>query len=436
MSSLRVITFLFVMGVAVVCSGTERLIAIQHIERCYGEAFYAQDYQLAMEHINALTLIMPNNVEYLREKAKILLVLGRHAEGAAIISKIAQVGGEPSNKAIWEIYYWQLITETDRETLKGLLTENARVMAVLAIEPYVREGESYKVFGGYEASVLAKYGRMSFVETKTIHTQNLVEKQASLSSLFSTSIDAISAAPDLAPNNLIEAYNVAYYAGNYQQALQIVDRLLLDQPKNLDYLREKAKMLIGIGNLAQAAETLKAFPRDSQESALAMVAVCDWERTPSYFRSSIKIPFYEKNNIKQADYKVAGVKSDNTQAGLLDELGQWFEKIDRESQQRKLALEAQKRSYEIQRLSQETIRRQQDATWQANLNAQSFASRRDHDNAMTKLNKEYKSTLKAINNYKKDIKKNNDSSDTGDKIWVNPYYRKDGTYVSGYFRSK
>jgi len=378
------------------------LIATQHIERCYSGAFYAGEYKAALDHIEALLTIQPDNVDYLREKAKMLIVLKQLPAAVSLIIRIEQIGGEPANKAIWEVYNWQPIQE-DRKTLKSLLSDNSHIMTIWSIEPYTRKGELYSVVGGYEASVLAKYGQTSFAEATTMRTQNVVEKHASAKSLFAIPSVTVSAPMDSATRikRLTEAYNAAFSADNYEQALLVVEQLLLEQPNNVEYLREKVKMLAGVGNGGQSLEALKLFPSD-EAGKLAMAEACNWDKMPNNLRQGIQEVLQKKAiiSINARQPVQTAVVPENDGDDFWGNLSKEWKKRDHqytyEERQRETRYVYDDKQREIQTQIEDTKRKQEAATRQANLDNQFFKINKDYDSAVAKINKDFKQTFKRI----------------------------------------
>lgn len=284
-----VVSLFFMLVVCGIAGATEALIALQHIERCYSAAFYAEEYELALQHVNALIMAVPNNAEYLREKFKILAALGRAIEGTSALVKINEIDGEPANRAIWEAFNCRFVTDTNKREIRQLLGSHAKIIKILDIEPYTRHNSQRDISGGYEVSVFAKYGTTSFEEAIAVKrkTQNLVERLASSKSLFSSEpVMPIVLESKNKIERLTKAYNAAFYACNYSQALQVVELLLLEQPYNIEYLREKAKMQAITGDIDGMVKTIKLFP-DDKVGRFALMDVRGWDRMPSYIRASI-----------------------------------------------------------------------------------------------------------------------------------------------------
>lgn len=177
MSSLRVITFLFVMWAAVVCGSADRMIIVQHTEQ-YNVAFYAGNYKTALAHINVLALLAPKNVDYLKEKAKMHLVLEQVEQCVMVLRELTKISNENANKAIWEVLYWQVVSDNIRQALVQSASDNELIMRLVKVKPVVVEGQNYHIAGGYEASMIRAFG-VSRLPSLITKSQDIVERHAS-----------------------------------------------------------------------------------------------------------------------------------------------------------------------------------------------------------------------------------------------------------------
>jgi len=85
---------------------------------------------------------------------------------------------------------------------------------------------------------------------------------------------------------LMVKYDEAFYAGNYEQALSLVEQLISLDSQNCVFFREKAKMQAMTGNKDAFTNTLnhikQTFDRVSTETAIRHIR--EWEKLPEDFK--------------------------------------------------------------------------------------------------------------------------------------------------------
>ena len=85
---------------------------------------------------------------------------------------------------------------------------------------------------------------------------------------------------------LMGKYDEAFYAGNYEQALSLVEQLIAMDSQNCLFFREKAKMQAMAGNKGAFATTLnhikQTFDRVNAETAIKHIH--EWEKLPEDFK--------------------------------------------------------------------------------------------------------------------------------------------------------
>ena len=111
---------------------------------------------------------------------------------------------------------------------------------------------------------------------------------------------------------LMVKYDEAFYAGNYEQALSLVEQLISLDSQNCVFFREKAKMQAMTGNKDAFAKTLNHIKQtfDRESAATSIRHVHEWEKLPEDFKaisqSYLPAPIILKISPRDsADFRVA-----------------------------------------------------------------------------------------------------------------------------------
>jgi competence protein ComGC len=106
------------------------------------------------------------------------------------------------------------------------------------------------------------------------------------------SINMIGYAGSITTSDLTAEYNNAFYANNFILAEKWLDILIIKDPENLDYWREKAKMLALNGNTTEFLATMLLIRNKNTPQALeAFFQVVDFPKLSSQDTKAIKDVF-------------------------------------------------------------------------------------------------------------------------------------------------